>query len=1136
MKLTEITVDGFDGQQRPGQTHSSPINAKLRNLSSGLNVVLGSADTRRCLSEFIRDVLFGGSHWNGTRGGHLNVQAGGHHYQLTRQDTTQAKSLLVSDLQGGSAGHRTPDFLSQVDVSMFEHFFKIEFNRLADTRSFVSTLLNHFEVGTTASGTMPFEANQTAYQAWRTAAEARLSQLDSFRQRIETLTHERTQLNSAQSTYNHANVERLAIIERELTELQRRTDTLSASLQSERQMLADLDRQIEELVRHIEREQANVQHVPVNHSQPDYLALYYERLDEIDNQIRRWRSVQSDIQTQRLRLRDEMVANGEMTIDSNEHPYHEARDILNALESKVDRTEEIARTWEHSMTPVENSRRMGHLCQEMRDDLQALCNELGRQYKHVRHKAAVAELKQLRRCYHEMDENVKRLLTRRETVISDIRQVDPMGAEAIVQSNQQFALCAEQEGHLVARQRFVTGSPLPQHSATVEYRTVYPDLTAEQNRLRDLRLNRTHNAQRITNLETELAGLHPERQRLIDERNRLGVHEYHDYGPRIREIDLSLSQLQMEMQALQQQVELDRPWVHWKPNYLLTNANRYLTQLTDGRLTQILLDRINGISVGQPNMANAGMPTLSENDQVLVRLSLAMSAVDQFALRGIRLPVVIDEWDQNLVPTQFMNALASFVRNGHQVIVMSSNRARVEQGNQVQAMVFELPDTNIVTPAYTPDYPVPSRQDIPIPPSAPDMLRSAPPAWPRTPVPAVNPSMAWRPETQVVTNLNTVPSLPPTPVMAMPRDTINRNTMLQDIDLVESIYLTPVESLGVVTVGQLLDMDLSQQEPDLIRRGFNLEQLDRWQAQAWLVISMPEMTTSDARILIGSGIDQPEQLLQLSESEILDRVRRYLDSPSGRRSNVSYSSFSSQRIRGWQDRLKSRNDWRGYTRSYRRSHNPRTRSRSNAPVSSTPIRRTPAPQVASRPTATTSRPTTTTSRPTTTASRRSRGESVRSTRSNVSRKSTAERYRYYLNRSDDIEAAPSIGPKTAEKFYAIGIETVEDFLNGDATDMAAQISNRRMSAKVITAWQNQTRLMCSVPNLRGHDVQILVGCGITEASQLAAKDPESLLGTVTPFVATKEGTRILRNGKKPDLDEMHEWIDAANWVQTTRAA
>ncbi len=147
-----------------------------------------------------------------------------------------------------------------------------------------------------------------------------------------------------------------------------------------------------------------------------------------------------------------------------------------------------------------------------------------------------------------------------------------------------------------------------------------------------------------------------------------------------------------------------------------------------------------------------------------------------------------------------------------------------------------------------------------------------------------------------------------------------------------------------------------------------------------------------------------------------------------------------------------------------------------------------------------------------------------------------EAYQFFLDEADDISAAPSIGSKTAERMHRIGIRTVSDLLHGSPKDISSRVDNRRMSAKTIEQWQKQSYLMCRVPNLRGHDAQILVACGICEPEQLAAMDADTLLGIVGPFSKTKEGGRILRTGKKPDRNEVSEWIDAAAHCRELHAA
>lgn len=149
---------------------------------------------------------------------------------------------------------------------------------------------------------------------------------------------------------------------------------------------------------------------------------------------------------------------------------------------------------------------------------------------------------------------------------------------------------------------------------------------------------------------------------------------------------------------------------------------------------------------------------------------------------------------------------------------------------------------------------------------------------------------------------------------------------------------------------------------------------------------------------------------------------------------------------------------------------------------------------------------------------------------------TERELRFFLNRSDDVEAAPSIGPKTAQRLGTVGVYTVDDLLSADPVEVAARLKNRKINADTIVAWQAQARLVCTVPELRGHDSQILVACGVTESDQLAGKRPADLYAVVGPFADTSEGERIVRSGKKPDLEEVSDWIRFAQQARPLRAA
>ena len=89
---------------------------------------------------------------------------------------------------------------------------------------------------------------------------------------------------------------------------------------------------------------------------------------------------------------------------------------------------------------------------------------------------------------------------------------------------------------------------------------------------------------------------------------------------------------------------------------------------------------------------------------------------------------------------------------------------------------------------------------------------------------------------------------------------------------------------------------------------------------------------------------------------------------------------------------------------------------------------------------------------------------------------------------------------------------------------------------MVRQWQQHARLVCRIPNLRGHDAQLLVACGITDPQELADMSPDAVYGIVGPFSETKEGLKIIRSGKKPDLAEVKDWIDWASNHRTLQAA
>jgi hypothetical protein len=698
MKLKELAIEGYADATRyaganPPNNFSSTNFSKIKlgQFSGGLNFVYGEAGTgKTTLRQRVRDALFG-SHSVNTELT-TNTKIG---------DCTLTFTDGVNQLQANTTSTTLSEF-NKCDPDYFDSVFSVGFR---DPSQSVSRLANTLRqrlgvpTGSQAAG------DESLYLKHQHEQETRRKRLETLRQEVSSLQAERQGLQTEIDAEKIQTQSKAVELDRQISALHQRIGELENQQRSKHQ--------IELEIAHAEREAALLRdqiqnmgvtyiqtHTPVAApavvEQPADVTQLYSRLDEIERQIHRWRKIQSEIQAQRVRLKDEMLAWKQLTIDSVDHPYHNARQILLELEKRVDRAEHQAQPWLQTHGP-EDAEQAAHFvsdaCKATRDDLNRLCHELSEPYTQIRHKYAASELKQLRHYYNEMGDNIEDLLRRRSATIQEIGAVDPQGADAVVRADKEFSKLAIQEGNYAARCRFVGNVPTKNVPVTraVEptYQAVPADTTVQRQSLAVLE-------SRITSLRGTYSSGHVETEplrlqlaELTRQRSLIGSALETQYRVRLDQLNIDVQNRETEIRSLSLLIEQNQNFVVTPPNRILVESAEYLNRLTGGELTKVWLEPStdltgaglagsNGIQVRDRFGKVLNFSAVEPDLQTLTLLSIVLAAKQSLHEQQVDLPLWLDDLFASLEKSRVnptLDLLADFCRdNVHQVIVLTQHK------------------------------------------------------------------------------------------------------------------------------------------------------------------------------------------------------------------------------------------------------------------------------------------------------------------------------------------------------------------------------------------------------------------------------------------------------------------------------
>jgi len=1099
---------------------------QIDSLTDGLNVFLGSPGTgKSTLVSFLRAMLHGFEPDSRRRflpagphlfGGSVTVMGPAGRAVITRYDDGTASGRLTVHHDDGRL--TTPsdlsDILPRISSAAFAHIYAVDFARRPSLKELWEVARRcGIDARAPSAEAVRLEHLNCLLRKQRDELSA-LPQVDepleSLRQRRRSLVADmETQIARAEAELAEANRERGMLTEEAAT-IPRQTEAL-------RREWNELQRTIELLESKRAAIRQAMQRADDVPSPGDRHAL----LQDIDAQLDRWRGVLREIGVRRQSLQagsDDQAIRHAGIVNRRVDPRQRLRTIESRLSQLQAMAQDLKRTGQCRCDQIRNS--LAGIVQAASDEVHQLCRELNTWEADARQRECSGELAQFARCESELEAVVSSLVTQRAALIEEIK-AEQGDSPALQRWERGFCGCADHP--LAVREAAVPSA------ASLE-------LTAVEDEL-DRLLRRQEKIQHdLDELEIEASDVQ-DRIRAID----LRLSRRDEDRLQAQRIELSRVEAALRLAERREEIRQAISGVEREIEQitscgfgadLLQHAAALLRRMSAGNLVGLQLSDAGALSVVDEHGTCLAFDVLTEGQRNLVYLSLCLQMITVLNRRGLLLPLVITglftHLESRIVP-ETAEVLRSFASLGQQIIVLTrfERVASVFRLLNVRVRQLDKPSRSAVEPVLEVQD-GPTRTTMP-PVGTPDRRLEARP-WDAVETPD---ELTDR----VRLALQTAPGpaggdplfdrdLPCSPLQAAeavreaaPDYYLTENEAIEHAPSIDRANADRLKRIGILRVGDLLRVSVAAAASELRHTGITAEMIGNWQAQARLVCQVPGLRPYDARILAACGITTPATLRETASRDLREMVRDFAASPDGQAVLLSGTEYELARVTEWikAPRASSANGPAFHSREPQAAGKQREgepRAEESAASSQRATRRTGH------------------------ESRRSHSPAVSTSQDEdrILRMPDRSEWRFYLDQRSPIVDAPSIGSRTAEQLSAAGIATVGDLLQANPNELAARLPNRRITSALIRQWQRQTVLACCIPQLRGHDAQILVAVGIDEPEQLLRADANELHRKVSAFVATKDGKRVVRNGKEPDLAEVRAWIEWASAARTLSAA
>lgn len=625
-------------------------------------------------------------------------------------------------------------------------------------------------------------------------------------------------------------------------------------------------------------------------------------------------------------------------------------------------------------------------------------------------------------------------------------------------------------------------------------------------------------------------------------------------------------QAHRRLSEIQSHLKTRSPYRRTTDGSLIPKAEKYLRDMTSGAARQLPVWAVEASYLqnsdnysdayhalnhkyqsqsGRSDTNDQLVPTENTRQRKLVDLAIRLAIADAAVPRIGRIPMLLDDSIsafQGDALEQILHVLATFARDGRQLLISTQDeytaRRIAAHGGMVsrmqEIMRFARPNLVLDGTLETGLHPSPHHAAIRLNGSDARSWRLVGSDSPNIEIVEINRQLTglaneqatfswWHPELTSRTNSQARYVDAPMTASNGRRTYLAPESNVSEAPGVDREFSRRLNSQGVYRVADLLRTNASSLGAAI---RVDADMIEQVQNVADLMCGTPMLRPFDAQVLVGCGINRPGLLRDIAANDLIARVETFLASLAGQDLVRRASSFEVSRIHGWLADMKLATNQRGNSRNNQRVNRQSSIQRPSD-RSTEATKRTRFDNSHSEPQM---RPRVVRSSQYDNPTPEPQARSARTAA--VSHNRSASQWKFYLDIESPVVDAPSIGPRMAEKLAPLNVATIGDLLASDANSLAAQLADKSVSGETIAQWQHQALLVCRIPNLRGHDAQMLVGSGFTTAEQVAAGDPALLFDKVTRFASSKAGVRILRGTTAPDLSEVTDWVQ---WSQNCRA-